>query len=195
MYCLRSSSVRFRFGRVTLASATSDMPSGVVMMMSGWKAIESASPYSTSFSEARPVVRPVIAVSWRPAAGAQAAWPRAAYRRLPIAFVEPLFEEVKRRRFAGAELHLDPSERPDLVPAGFLRCKLSRLRYRFSKLKPDISGAQEQERLFPRLEGAAFDGSTFARNSFLSLRISQGCRSRACPGPSAAFFCRATVSS
>src|SRR6266446_4795298 len=131
IYCLRSSSVRFRFGRVTLASATSDMPSGVVMMMSGWNAIDSASPYSTSFSEADHFPSQSLPfVCDLSLDGRQPALRRNGHEPLidddPIAFVDPLFETVKRRLFAGAELHLDPSESPDLEPAGFLRCKLSR---------------------------------------------------------------------
>src|SRR5260370_21547366 len=131
IYCLRSSSVRFRFGWVTLASATSDMPSGVVMMMSGWSAIEPASPYSTSFSEADHFPSQSLPFVGDLSHGRQPALRQHGHEPLidddPIAFVDPLFEKVKRRLFAAASLHLDPSESSDLLPAGCLRCQLTRV--------------------------------------------------------------------
>src|SRR5260221_11148502 len=45
----------------------------------------------------------------------------------PIAFVDPFLEKVERRKFAGVDLQLNPSERTDLVAAGLFRRKLGRL--------------------------------------------------------------------
>src|SRR5438034_6475794 len=110
-----------------------------------------------------------------------------------IAFVDPLLEKVKRRKFA--EFHLNPSQRPDLVPAGSFDASFVASAIDSRSLSLTSAAPTNKNVFFRALKALHSMAVPLHAIPSSASGYRRAAVRRACPDPSVAFFPHATVSS